>query len=88
MTLRSENRRLIPCRGLIRLNFGFSASPETNSLVWKKVAATATTAVVASSGPAANRKVFSISSTRPLRLSCNPVCAAPATSPIAYCKKR
>ena len=52
MTLRREKSRLKPCRGLMRLNLGLRDSPVTSSLVWAKVADTASTAVTPRKGPA------------------------------------
>ena len=51
MTLFRENSRLIPCKGLRRLNFGLMDSPLTRNLVWAKVAATAHRMATPTTGP-------------------------------------
>ena len=85
MTLRSENRRLIPA-GLIRLNFGFSASRKPAA--WSgKGRRHRYHCRRASSGPPQTER-SSISSTR--RSGCPAIQCAPRRpqAPIAYCKKR
>ena len=57
ITLRRENSRFKPCRGLRRLNFGLIDSPATSILVWKKVTPMARIAVTAKNGPAITTKV-------------------------------
>ena len=51
MTLFRENNRLMPCKGLRRLNFGLMDSPLTRNLVWAKVAPTAHRMATAITGP-------------------------------------
>ena len=67
-TLRRENSRLNPWRGLIRLNLGLRDSAETSSLVWAKVADTASTAVTPRKGPATTMTVMMHFISRGLRM--------------------